>query len=275
MTSLNDYKKQLHLEEQRRQGLIAKEIDKDTGLEINPYVPVFIAKAPWYLARDEASLSHQRLDSKAEESKDWYQRGLRAGPAATKFRKGACENCGAMSHKTKDCMDRPRKKGAKWTGKDIQADEVVQQVELGFDGKRDRWNGYDSREHMKLVEEFEKVEQKRMEIREQKKREKLARKVKLAESGDTNNNDPYDSDTSSSGLSDEDEAKYGDKIELAGQKVNEMQNSKVTVRNLRIREDTAKYLRNLDVDSAYYDPKTRSMRENPYEGKDPSQVLFT
>jgi len=29
----------------------------------------------------------------------------------------------------------------------------------------------------------------------------------------------------------------------------------MTVRNLRIREDTAKYLRNLDLSSAYYDPK--------------------
>ena len=39
---------------------------------------------------------------------------------------------------------------------------------------------------------------------------------------------------------------------------------KVTARNLRIREDTAKYLRNLDPNSAYYDPKSRSMRDNPY-----------
>ena len=39
-----------------------------------------------------------------------------------------------------------------------------------------------------------------------------------------------------------------------------------TVRNLRIREDTAKYLRNLDPNSAYCDPKTRAMRKNPYEG---------
>lgn len=38
---------------------------------------------------------------------------------------------------------------------------------------------------------------------------------------------------------------------------------RITVRNLRIREDTAKYLRNLDPNSAYYDPKTRSMRDNP------------
>lgn len=30
-----------------------------------------------------------------------------------------------------------------------------------------------------------------------------------------------------------------------------------SVRNLRIREDTAKYLLNLDMNSAYYDPKTR------------------
>merc|ERR1712039_825257 len=36
-----------------------------------------------------------------------------------------------------------------------------------------------------------------------------------------------------------------------------------TVRNLRIREDRAKYLLNPDLESAYYDPKSRSMREDP------------
>lgn len=36
-----------------------------------------------------------------------------------------------------------------------------------------------------------------------------------------------------------------------------------SVRNLRIREDTAKYLLNLDLNSAHYDPKSRSMREDP------------
>ncbi|KAL5790056.1 hypothetical protein ACOSQ2_004944 [Xanthoceras sorbifolium] len=34
-------------------------------------------------------------------------------------------------------------------------------------------------------------------------------------------------------------------------------------RNLRIREETAKYLLNLDVNSAYYDPITRYIREDP------------
>jgi pre-mRNA-processing factor SLU7 len=32
---------------------------------------------------------------------------------------------------------------------------------------------------------------------------------------------------------------------------------KASVRDLRIREDTAKYLLNLDVESAFYDPKSR------------------
>ncbi|KAA3480794.1 pre-mRNA-splicing factor SLU7 [Gossypium australe] len=47
-----------------------------------------------------------------------------------------------------------------------------------------------------------------------------------------------------------------------------------TVRNLRIREDTAKYLLNLDVNSAYYDPKTRSMREDPLPVADPNKKVI-
>lgn len=45
-------------------------------------------------------------------------------------------------------------------------------------------------------------------------------------------------------------------------------------RNLRIREDIAKYLINLDVNSAHYDPKTRSMREDPLPDADPSEKFY-
>ena len=65
-------------------------------------------------------------------------------------------------------------------------------------------------------------------------------------------------------LSDDEEGnedKYVDEVDMPGTKVDSKQ--RITVRNLRIREDTAKYLRNLDPNSAYYDPKTRSMRDNP------------
>ena len=48
----------------------------------------------------------------------------------------------------------------------------------------------------------------------------------------------------------------------------------MNLRNLRIREDTAKYLLNLDVNSAYYDPKTRSMREDPLPDADANEKFY-
>ena len=68
--------------------------------------------------------------------------------------------------------------------------------------------------------------------------------------------------------------RYVDEVDMPGTKVDSKQ--RITVRNLRIREDTAKYLRNLDPNSAYYDPKTRSMRDNPYKntGKDGEEVDY-
>jgi pre-mRNA-processing factor SLU7 len=62
----------------------------------------------------------------------------------------------------------------------------------------------------------------------------------------------------------EDEDKYVDDIDMPGIKMDSKE--RITVRNLRIREDTAKYLWNLDPNSAYYDPRTKSMRDNPYKG---------
>lgn len=49
---------------------------------------------------------------------------------------------------------------------------------------------------------------------------------------------------------------------------------KTTVRNLRIREDRAKYLYNLDPNSAYYDPKTRAMRDNPMPETSAEDLVF-
>jgi len=65
-------------------------------------------------------------------------------------------------------------------------------------------------------------------------------------------------------MRDEEHLNY-DKVE---KRVNTVEGGSTgTVRNLRIREDTAKYLLNLDLESAYYDPKSRSMREDPTPGK--------
>lgn len=46
------------------------------------------------------------------------------------------------------------------------------------------------------------------------------------------------------------------------------------MRNLRQREDVAKYLRNLDPNSAHYDGKSRIMKENPNPHLPESDQLF-
>lgn len=204
--------------------------------ERNEYIPSFIAKKPFYVGDDTSDadyLEHQRLQNKKTDDSKWYDRGKKLGPAATKFRKGACENCGAMTHKTKECLSRPRKLGAKWTGKDIQADEVVQKMDMGWDAKRDRWNGYDAREYRNVIKEHEELE---------------ALKKKAAGS---RNNDAI-SDDEDTTQNDNSDAKYAEESDMG-------RHQSTATRQLRLREDTAKYLLNLDLDSAKYDPKTRSM----------------
>ncbi|KAI1926317.1 mRNA splicing protein [Ophidiomyces ophidiicola] len=211
--------------------------------ERNEYIPSFISKKPFYID-DESSandyLEHQRLHKSKEGQSKWYDRGKRAGPAATKYRKGACENCGAMTHKTRDCLSRPRKHGAKWTGKDIEADEVIENVELGWDAKRDRWNGYDSREYRNIVQEYEDLE-----ILKRKAKGEIENGGISGQEADGENEDNGEID----GMG---EVKYAEESDMGRQQ-------STATRNLRIREDTAKYLLNLDLDSAKYDPKTRSM----------------
>ncbi|KZV81228.1 hypothetical protein EXIGLDRAFT_779959 [Exidia glandulosa HHB12029] len=260
--SREEFRRQKDLDAARKAGTVPAEVDKQ-GRAINPHIPQYIAKAPWYLETGAPSLDHQRRpddDLPAGKLNEWYARGERAGPAATKFRKGACENCGAMSHKTKDCIERPRRRGAKLTGKNIAADEVVQDLNMGYAAKRDRWNGYEPSEHNKIYEQYAAVEDARQKQREEEIDSQtttdLAAARKLAKATTAG-----DAEFGSSDEEDEDEDKYADAADAVGQKMDTK--TRITVRNLRIREDTAKYLMNLDEDSAYYDPKTRSMRDAP------------
>ncbi|KAJ6031499.1 hypothetical protein N7540_002231 [Penicillium herquei] len=202
--------------------------------ERNEYIPSFISKKPFYIDDETGNdyLEHQRLQKTGADQSKWYDRGKRAGPAATKYRKGACENCGAMTHKTKECLSRPRKQGARWTGKDIQADELVQDVNMGWDAKRDRWNGYDASEYREVVNEYEELEAMKKAAKEGDNLKKLL-----------DREDGEDAD---------EDIRYAEESDMG-------RHQSTATRNLRIREDTAKYLLNLDLDSAKYDPKTRRM----------------
>ncbi|XP_064181468.1 pre-mRNA-splicing factor SLU7 [Anguilla rostrata] len=275
-----DWRKKKELEEQRKLGNAPAEVDEE-GKDINPHIPQYISSVPWYIDPSKRpTLKHQRPQEENQRQfssiGEWYRKGVQEKPVSTKFRKGSCENCGAMTHKKKDCLERPRKVGAKFTGTGMAPDEHSQiQLALDYDGKRDRWNGYDPEDHMRIVEEYSKVDLAKRTLKAQKLQDELA-SGKLVDQA-ASSRKQYGEDEhglQEHNSEDEDEDKYADDIDMPGQNFDSKR--RITVRNLRIREDIAKYLRNLDPNSAYYDPKTRAMRENPYAntGMVPEEVGY-
>ncbi|MXQ86850.1 hypothetical protein E5288_WYG019361 [Bos mutus] len=267
-----DWRKKKELEEQRKLGNAPAEVDEE-GKDINPHIPQYISSVPWYIDPSKRpTLKHQRPQPEKQKqyssSGEWYKRGVKENSITTKYRKGACENCGAMTHKKKDCFERPRRVGAKFTGTNIAPDEHVQpQLMFDYDGKRDRWNGYNPEEHMKIVEEYAKVDLAKRTLKAQKLQEELA-SGKLVEQANSPKHQWGEEEPNSQTV------RHTGPIRVHIKNFDSKR--RITVRNLRIREDIAKYLRNLDPNSAYYDPKTRAMRENPYAnaGKNPDEVSY-
>eukprot|EP00177_Eucheuma_denticulatum_P003300 GFKZ01005960.1.p1 GENE.GFKZ01005960.1~~GFKZ01005960.1.p1 ORF type:complete len:569 (+),score=97.36 GFKZ01005960.1:83-1708(+) len=242
------------LEEARKAGTAPPAVDDD-GKIINPHIPEYISRAPWYLSQERPSLKHQKNQNEKKRKFDslgkWLPRGQTTGPAATKFRKGACENCGAITHTAKNCLERPRRRGAKLTGRNIRPDEVVGTVHLDFQGKRDRWNGYDeSVEYDRVHHHYSKLDAERKRLKAERLDSELRTGKRRARPSGSDTDDSDDDDS-------QDGAADGTVVQQTDH------GSKMSARNLRIREDTAKYLRNLDPNSAYYDPKSRAMRADP------------
>ena len=160
---------------------------------------------------------------------------------STKYRKGACENCGSATHARRDCLERPRKIGAKWSGQDICPDEISPETSnenaiilpgtkllSNYDEKRDNWKNFESttfKEHAEPL--YEGL---------------LSRFVSKTTS-----------------VEQEEET-------IVNQKLDFESKSRMTVRNLRIREDTAKYLQKNLSKEAIYDPKTRSLKASESGG---------
>jgi pre-mRNA-processing factor SLU7 len=315
-------------------------LDQD-GKMINPHNPDFITKVPWYLGNSGPTLKHhtvQKADhvlslSESDaliESKLAAQKASVQAAPKTVYRKGACKNCGALTHKEKDCVERPRstKKSAWKSGLDIAPDEVVMKLEdhgkVSFDAKRDQWKGYDTAQYQAIIDKHERLEQERVkQLKEEKeaqqmgkeehqRRRKEQKEAKKAEkaaskraertakasgapkadgagpesSGASDSSDNSDSD-SDYGSDEDDHAEetHRDFVER-DEEARDFQGTmapqggiggngmRQTVRNLRLREDTPKYLRNLALDSAFYDPKSRAMRANPTPDENPEDLAF-
>jgi len=113
--SREDWRKAKELEEARKAGTAPAAVDEE-GRDINPHIPQYISNAPWYYGSAGPTLKHQRPQHEDEQGQldKRAPKGLNTTRIITKFRKGACENCGAVTHKRKDCLERPRKVQAKY-----------------------------------------------------------------------------------------------------------------------------------------------------------------
>lgn len=128
-------------------------------MEKEENTPNFIKQLPWYA--QDAQGGGELIKIPQMEPKgfieDWYNRSER-GSQATSYRKGACENCGAMGHSRKDCTERPRKNTAKFSSKNIAADDVVKDIRMNWEIKRDRWNGYTPEMYGEVIDDYKKYE---------------------------------------------------------------------------------------------------------------------
>ena len=150
----------------KQSGEMAPDVDQD-GKIINPHNPDFITRVPWYLGSSGPTLKHHNIQksdhflslSEADQliqQKIVAQKQVAQTSSRTVFKKGACKNCGATTHKEKDCVERPRslKKSAWKSGLDIAPDDVVLKLEdhgkVSFAAKRDQWKGYDPEEYKEV-----------------------------------------------------------------------------------------------------------------------------
>lgn len=158
-------------------------------------------------------------------------------------------------------------------------------IQETYDSKRDQYHGYDKDSHnAQLQAKYEQREALRRTLREQEKKKKVpgeeggetAHAGSDAANKNNDDNDDFKLESDHSDVSDDDDDDDDNDEFLQRDQDAKVISSRLarqggvggaqmqmTARNLRIREDTAKYLRNLDPNSAYYDPKSRSMRDNP------------
>ena len=259
---------------------------------VNPHNPEFITKKPWYLGdSNEPTLDHQTaptlnkktplslsaseaLVAKHRQVSEKFQKGqwvealkknklpyricqiLQVNARQTEF--DVKYEDGTIEKRIKVFgRGRPRirrtQRGTRTTAAEGES----------YDSKRDAYHGYDNETHnQRLTARFEEREAIRKKFREGLKK------------------DDEDDEQAAAGSEEDDEYVQRDEDDkvittrLARQGGVGGAQMKVTARNLRIREDTAKYLRNLDPNSAYYDPKSRSMRDNPNPEMPPEESTF-
>eukprot|EP00519_Triparma_laevis_P007417 CAMPEP_0182508682 /NCGR_PEP_ID=MMETSP1321-20130603/25476_1 /TAXON_ID=91990 /ORGANISM="Bolidomonas sp., Strain RCC1657" /LENGTH=482 /DNA_ID=CAMNT_0024714795 /DNA_START=74 /DNA_END=1519 /DNA_ORIENTATION=- len=308
-----DRRKARELQAARAAGSAAPAVDIKSGQMINPHNPEFITKKPWYLGGDSTgpTLDHQAAgevsatltmsvaDSVAKshhsnlkqkiKSINKTGQGFEVNMWVEALKKNKrpylmaqvlkVSKRGELDLKYEDgtfeSQIRPSNGRVKATKVNATLSTATgEHGKLDYASKRDKYYGYDNEDYKGTVRRYEEREELRRKIREEEKQKQKLLKTSTEGEATTKKDTEF---------SDSDDSEDDEEIDKEGQTFTTRlgrqggvggAQMKVTARNLRIREDTAKYLRNLDPNSAYYDPKSRSMRDNPNPEINPNDLQF-
>jgi pre-mRNA-processing factor SLU7 len=180
------------------------------------------------------------------EHKKYVRRGDKVDQT-TVYKKGSCANCGSASHQSRDCLEKPKARGAKQLNTTLvhQIDnqpKIDSNSSLSYEHKRDRWSNYDPNsfsETAKLFseEEIEKRKQKAIELEKKQVLEPETEAKRFPTKGKTEN-------------------------------LTNIQGDQTIHPSDRSRVDTAKYLVDLETNEKEYDPKTRVLRASSSDTSD-------
>ena len=289
--SREEMRKKRDIEDARKAGTLPPEQDEE-GNMINPHNPDYISKRPWYLGESGPSLKHQNAEKKTllslQEQDDLMTKHGRAAVTTGKLGKLAYDakrdpwagydpNEHQMTIRRHEKMEQERQ-NAKIRRRDRKAmatsrsssssSSMASSAAAVAIAKISGGGGGGAGGRGGDVQAGGNGTGGGVD-------EGAAAGTRGGGTGHSDSDSDYDSDEES-----DEEGEFRDKTEklfhgrVARQGGVGGAQMATTVRNLRIREDTAKYLRNLDPNSAYYDPKTRSMRDNPLPQERPEDVQF-
>ncbi|AET41066.1 mRNA splicing protein SLU7 Ecym_7220 [Eremothecium cymbalariae DBVPG len=240
----------------------------------NKHIPKYIRDRPWYIGSEDKEdggdyLGHHRIDegqgpidySLPKLGNDISDKFLIVGNKRRgKGVGGKCCNCGSLGHEKRDCLERPRKqrrgtedisKQEEGAGKgEERAEEfkVRDESGLNFDAKRDRWFGYDDSGYNEMI-----------------KRSWLKRNAE--DTGGAQDKAVVDFDVQIE--------RY--KLGLVDDTKSDDIGSGATSDNapsIRLREDKAKYLNDLNSEELKYDPKSRLYKDKDLGEVDPKTKMF-
>lgn len=231
--------------------------------EQNPHIPKFIKDAPWYTSEsskdDKAALSNDYLSHHRSGKETQSNAEPRIGQGITDsfikdvdtksgpvFKKrctrAKCVNCGSMDHDKRECLEKPKRKREVHATHNEGQDKGKRNENLDYDGKRDRWYGYDVNDYDAYVKKFE-------ERRAAQAEDSIVCEFDIDE----------EIELKELGLWEEGLKREQISCDVS---VGEGEPGKV----VRLREDRAVYLQDVRNESITYDPKSRRVRDD-------SQVL--